>query len=120
MVLTHLILNDMMKVLLPACTRGAVLWRAVAGYLCVGWGGGGRACTACLFRSPSPSHARHSADHRHRCTIAAAAAPPPPQVKGHIAKMALCLEDGEPRIAALAQLFFHELAKKEYKVRWEW
>jgi hypothetical protein len=30
--------------------------------------------------------------------------------------MALCLEDGEPRIAALAQLFFHELAKKEYKV----
>ena len=38
------------------------------------------------------------------------------QVKGHIAKMALCLEDGDERIAALAQLFFHELAKKEYKV----
>lgn len=40
-----------------------------------------------------------------------------PQVKGHIAKMALCLEDEDARISALAQLFFHELAKKEYKVR---
>jgi hypothetical protein len=38
------------------------------------------------------------------------------QVKGHIGKMAVCLEDSDPRIAALAQLFFHELAKKEYKV----
>lgn len=38
------------------------------------------------------------------------------QVKGHIAKMALCLEDSNPRIAALAQLFFHELSKKEFKV----
>jgi len=37
-------------------------------------------------------------------------------VKGHIAKMALCLEDEDGRISALAQLFFHELAKKEYKV----
>lgn len=37
------------------------------------------------------------------------------KVKGHIAKMAVCLEDGDDRIAALAQLFFHELAKKEYK-----
>jgi condensin complex subunit 1 len=37
------------------------------------------------------------------------------KVKGHIAKVAVCLEDSEPRIAALAQLFFHELAKKEYK-----
>ena len=31
--------------------------------------------------------------------------------------MALCLEDACPRVAALAQLFIHELAKKEYKVR---
>jgi condensin complex subunit 1 len=38
------------------------------------------------------------------------------KVKGHIARLALCLEDEQPRIAALAQLFFHELAKKEYKV----
>lgn len=37
------------------------------------------------------------------------------KVKGHIAKMAVCLEDEDERIAALAQLFFHELAKKEYK-----
>lgn len=37
------------------------------------------------------------------------------KVKGHIAKMAVCLEDDDERIAALAQLFFHELAKKEYK-----
>ena len=37
------------------------------------------------------------------------------KVKGHIAKVAVCLEDPQPRIAALAQLFFHELAKKEYK-----
>lgn len=41
-----------------------------------------------------------------------------PQVKGHIAKMAMRLEDEDARIAALAQLFFHELAKKEYKVGW--
>ncbi len=38
------------------------------------------------------------------------------QVKGHIAKMAVCLEDHDTRISALARLFFHELAKKEYKV----
>ncbi|KAL4446838.1 hypothetical protein ABPG77_008082 [Micractinium sp. CCAP 211/92] len=37
------------------------------------------------------------------------------KVKGHIAKMAMRLEDEDARIAALAQLFFHELAKKEYK-----
>ena len=37
------------------------------------------------------------------------------KVKGHIAKMAVCLEDNDDRISALAQLFFHELAKKEYK-----
>ncbi|KAL4434047.1 hypothetical protein ABPG75_000488 [Micractinium tetrahymenae] len=37
------------------------------------------------------------------------------KVKGHIAKMAMRLEDEDSRIAALAQLFFHELAKKEYK-----
>lgn len=30
--------------------------------------------------------------------------------------MAMRLEDDDARIAALAQLFFHELAKKEYKV----
>jgi len=30
--------------------------------------------------------------------------------------MAMRLEDPDERIAALAQLFFHELAKKEYKV----
>lgn len=41
---------------------------------------------------------------------------PSAQVKGHIARMAVCLEDSDERIAALAQLFFHELAKKEYKV----
>lgn len=38
------------------------------------------------------------------------------QVKGHIAKMAVCLEDSDERIAALAKLFFHELARKEFKV----
>lgn len=37
------------------------------------------------------------------------------KVKGHIAKMAACLEDSDERVAALASLFFHELAKKEYK-----
>ena len=39
------------------------------------------------------------------------------KVKGHIARLALCLQDDEPRIAALAQLFFHELSRKAYKVR---
>ena len=38
------------------------------------------------------------------------------KVKGHISKMALCLVDEEPRIKALAELFFHELAQKAYKV----
>ena len=37
------------------------------------------------------------------------------KVKGHIAKMAARLEDEDERVAALASLFFHELAKKEYK-----
>jgi len=37
------------------------------------------------------------------------------KVKGHIAKVAVCLEDEDPRVSALARLFFHELAKKEYK-----
>lgn len=34
--------------------------------------------------------------------------------------MAQRLEDDDARIAALAQLFFHELAKKEYKVGAAW
>ena len=38
------------------------------------------------------------------------------KVKGHISKMALCLVDEELRIKALAELFFHELAQKAYKV----
>ncbi|KAL6778710.1 hypothetical protein ACKKBF_B04955 [Auxenochlorella protothecoides x Auxenochlorella symbiontica] len=37
------------------------------------------------------------------------------KVKGHIAQLAVCLVDPEPRIRALAELFFHELAKKEVK-----
>ncbi|GAB4818223.1 hypothetical protein N2152v2_005269 [Parachlorella kessleri] len=37
------------------------------------------------------------------------------KVKGHIAKMAVCLDDEDKRVSALARLFFHELAKKEYK-----
>lgn len=39
------------------------------------------------------------------------------KVKGHIARMALCLQDPHPRIKDLAHLFFHELAQKNYKVR---
>ncbi len=38
------------------------------------------------------------------------------KVKGHIARMALCLQDPHPRIKDLAHLFFHELAQKNYKV----
>ncbi|KAL0043109.1 hypothetical protein WJX79_009421 [Trebouxia sp. C0005] len=37
------------------------------------------------------------------------------KVKGHIARMALCLQDPHPRIKDLAHLFFHELAQKNYK-----
>ncbi|KAK9839654.1 hypothetical protein WJX81_003584 [Elliptochloris bilobata] len=37
------------------------------------------------------------------------------KVKGHVAALALRLRDDEPRIAALAALFFHELASKAYK-----
>ena len=39
------------------------------------------------------------------------------KVKGHIAQLALCLQDDDPRIAALAQLFFRELSRKAYKAR---
>ncbi|KAK9823736.1 hypothetical protein WJX72_005030 [[Myrmecia] bisecta] len=35
------------------------------------------------------------------------------KVKGHISRMALCLQDTDARIAALAQLFFHELSHKD-------
>ena len=38
------------------------------------------------------------------------------KVKGHIARMALCLQDPHPRIKDLAHLFFHELSQKSYKV----
>lgn len=38
------------------------------------------------------------------------------QVKGHIAKMAICLEDSDPRIASLAHLFFEEMSRKTTKV----
>ena len=38
------------------------------------------------------------------------------KVKGHIARMALCLQDPHPRIKDLAHLFFHELSQKNYKV----
>ena len=39
------------------------------------------------------------------------------KVKGHIARLALCLQDDEPRVAGLAQVFFHELSAKASKVR---
>ncbi len=39
------------------------------------------------------------------------------KVKGHVAALALRLRDDEPRIAALAALFFHELANKACKAR---
>ncbi len=38
------------------------------------------------------------------------------KVKGHIARLALCLQDDDPRIAGLAQVFFHELSRKASKV----
>jgi condensin complex subunit 1 len=38
------------------------------------------------------------------------------KVRSHISRLALCLQNDDPRIAALAQLFFHELARKAYKV----
>ena len=38
------------------------------------------------------------------------------QVKGHIAKMAVCLDDSDPRISSLASLFFEELSHKVTKV----
>ena len=34
------------------------------------------------------------------------------KVKGNISEMATCIMDDDERIAALAKLFFHELAKK--------
>lgn len=38
------------------------------------------------------------------------------KVKGHIARIALCLQDPDPSIASMAQLFFHELARRASKV----
>lgn len=38
------------------------------------------------------------------------------KVRSHISQLALRLQDDEPRIAALAQLFFHELSRKAFKV----
>ena len=34
------------------------------------------------------------------------------KVKGHIAEMARCLEDADPRVASVARLLFHELSRK--------
>lgn len=39
------------------------------------------------------------------------------KVKGHIARLATCLQDPQPRIASLAHLFFEELSHKVTKVR---
>ena len=39
------------------------------------------------------------------------------KVKGHIARLALCLRDDDPRVSGLAQVFFHELSRKAFKVR---
>ena len=38
------------------------------------------------------------------------------KVKGHIARLALCLQDSDPRVSGLAQVFFHELSRKAFKV----
>lgn len=38
------------------------------------------------------------------------------KVKGHIARLALCLQDPDERVAGLAQVFFHELSRKAFKV----
>ena len=38
------------------------------------------------------------------------------KVKGHMARLALCLQDADPRVAGLAQVFFHELSRKAFKV----
>lgn len=37
------------------------------------------------------------------------------QVKGHISKMAMCLLDDEPKVAATARLFFASLGKKAHR-----
>ena len=39
------------------------------------------------------------------------------KVKGHIARLALCLQDDDQRISGLAHVFFHELSRKAFKVR---
>ena len=38
------------------------------------------------------------------------------KVRSHISQLALRLQDDDARIAALAQLFFHELSRKAFKV----
>ena len=38
------------------------------------------------------------------------------KVKGHVARIARCLQDPEPRIANLAHLFFDELSHRVTKV----
>ena len=40
------------------------------------------------------------------------------KVRSHVSRLALCLLDTNPRITALAQLFFHEFSRKAYKVSW--
>lgn len=39
------------------------------------------------------------------------------KVKGHIARLALCLQDDDQRISGLAHVFFHELSRKAFKVQ---
>lgn len=39
------------------------------------------------------------------------------KVRSHVSRLALCLLDTDPRTAALAQLFFHELSRKTFKVQ---
>lgn len=116
MVLSHLILNDMMKVGSEDCEGP-------------GWGGNTVPWIPGKGRTSPADDARRMLPGPRMQGCAPTGVPgrrgtplnptllscPLLQVKGHIAQLAVCLVDPEPRIRALAELFFHELSKKEVK-----
>lgn len=119
MVLTHLILNDMMKV----CSPTPVPASTVSSDLIFSF----QAVATCSVTRPheisSPlalfilKICRACAAVPRNMQVVTVGAGGAVQVKGHIAKMAVCLQDEDPRISALAHLFFQELSHKVTKVR---
>ena len=110
MVLTHLILNDMMKVSLPDLTI-YFFTTTSRPLFCLHQCQSVQRGSTCMMRCKARPCLELMWFRMPSCVPHMGA-----QVKGQIARIARCLQDPEPRIAGLAHLFFEELSHKVTKV----